>query len=159
MSDLHYVRAEEVAAIPVVSREVKHVVYGPLAHFQIAADVVLLFAHAGQSLIISEAAARVDQGAPPAMGRPTCSAVPQAFNQQTAAMSLDCCGARVYLDALTDDVVLWALPGSKLDQYCAEITVLTRASRTLTAFHSRRREDVEAGKKPTVRESLDRLLS
>ena len=31
MSGLDYVRAEEVAAIPVVQREVKHVVYGPLA--------------------------------------------------------------------------------------------------------------------------------
>src|SRR5947209_16419977 len=31
MSGLDYVRPEEVAAIPVVQREVKHVLYGPLA--------------------------------------------------------------------------------------------------------------------------------
>jgi len=93
------------------------------------------------------------------MGRPACAVIPQVVNHGYAAMSLGCCGARAYLDALTDDVALWALPGSKLDQYCEQILVLARANKTLTAFHKRRREDVEAGKRPTVRESLERLSS
>jgi uncharacterized protein (DUF169 family) len=159
MVDLDYVRAEEVAALPVISREIKLVVYGPLADSQIDPDVVLVFAHARQSLVLSEAVARIDNGSPPALGRPACAAVPQAFNRQTAAMSLGCCGARAYLDALTDDVAMWALPGGKLDQYCAEISVLARANKILTTFHIRRREDVEAGKRPTVRQSLARLSS
>ena len=33
MSGLDYVRDAEVAAIPVLQREVKHVVYGPLSDF------------------------------------------------------------------------------------------------------------------------------
>ena len=33
MSDLDYVRPDEVATIPVIEREVRHVVYGPLADF------------------------------------------------------------------------------------------------------------------------------
>jgi hypothetical protein len=74
-------------------------------------------------------------------------------------MSLGCCGARAYLDAMTDSVAMWALPASKLDRYCAEIAGLARANKTLTAFHSRRREDVESGKRPTVRQSLERLSS
>ena len=159
MSGLDYVRAEEVAAIPVVQREVSHVLYGPLADFPLDPEVVLLFAHARQGLILSEAVARVDKGVPPAMGRPACAVVPQVLNHGYAAMSLGCCGARAYLDALSDSVALWAFPGSKLDQYCAEITVLARANKTLTTFHTRRREDVESGKQPTVRQSLDRLLS
>ena len=159
MSDLDYVRAEEVAAIPVIEREVKHVVYGPLAECQIEADIVLIFALARQGLILSEAIARVDKGIPPALGRPACAVVPQAFNHGNAALSLGCCGARAYLDALTDGVAMWALPGVKLDQYCAEIAVLARANKTLTTFHARRREDVEAGKHPTVRQSLERLSS
>ena len=32
-------------------------------------------------------------------------------------------------------------------------------NKTLTAFHERRKEDIEAGKRPTVRESLERLSS
>jgi len=159
MSGLDYVRAEEVAALPVIKREVKHVVYGPLAEFPLDPEVVLLFAHARQGLIISEAVARVDNGVPPAMGRPACAVIPQVLNRGNAAMSLGCCGARAYLDALTDSMAMWAFPGVKIEQYCAEIVTLARANETLTLFHARRREDVEAGKQPTVRQSLERLSS
>ena len=130
MNDLDYVRPEEVAAIPVIKREVKHVVYGPLADFPLDPEVVLLFAHARQGLILSEAIARVDQGSPLVMGRPACAVVPQVVNHGNAAMSLGCCGARAYLDAITDSVAMWALPASKLDRYCAEIAVLARTKRS-----------------------------
>jgi uncharacterized protein (DUF169 family) len=159
MSGLDYVREEEVAAIPVVQRQVRHVVYGPLADFPLDPEVVLLFAHAAQGLILSEAVARVDKGMPPAMGRPACAVVPQVLNHGSAAMSLGCCGARAYLDTLTEGVAMWAFPGSKLEQYCAEMGVLSRANKTLTVFHARRREDVESGGRPTVRQSLERLSS
>ena len=159
MSGLDYVRADEVAAIPVVERAVKHIVYGPLAEFHSAPEVVLLFAHAQQGLIVSEAVSRVDKGLPLAMGRPACAVVPQVINQGRAAMSLGCCGARAYLDILADSVAMWAFPGKNLEQYCAEIVNLARANQTLATFHTRRKEDVAAGKRPTVRQSLDRLSS
>jgi uncharacterized protein (DUF169 family) len=159
MSGLDYVRAEEAAAIPVIKREVEHVMYGPLAAFPTDPEVVLIFAHARQSLIVSEAVARVDNATAPAMGRPACAAVPQALNGGNAALSLGCCGARAYLDALNDSVAMWVLPGAKLDRYCVEISTLARANEVLTTFHRRRREDVEEGKQPTVRESLERLSS
>ncbi|MDE0631603.1 MAG: DUF169 domain-containing protein [Caldilineaceae bacterium] len=157
MQGLDYVREEEVAAIPVLRQPVRHTVYGPLADFPLDADVVLLFAHAQQSLILTEAAARVDDGVPPAMGRPACAVVPQVRNGGRAAMSLGCCGARAYLDALSDDVALWALPGEKLEAYCKEIDGLARSNGILTVFHERRREDVAAGKRPSVQQSLERL--
>ena len=157
MTGLDYVRAEEVAAIPVVRREVKHALYGPLGEFPAEPDVVLLFANARQGLVLSEAMARVDGGVPPAMGRPACAALPQAVNNGVAAMSLGCCGARAYLDALSDDTALWALPGSRLGEYCEQIAVFANANRTLAMFHERRRADVEAGMRPTVQESLQRL--
>ena len=47
---------------------------------------------------------------PPAMGRPSCAVVPQAANSTGSAPSMGCCGARAYLDVLTDDV-LSAVPG------------------------------------------------
>jgi uncharacterized protein (DUF169 family) len=159
MGGLDYVRAEEVAAIPVVQREAKHVVYGPLTDFPVDPEVVLLFADARQGLILSEAAARVDKDVPPAMGRPACAVIPQVLNQGYAAMSLGCCGARAYLDALSDSVAMWAFPGTKLEQYCEQIAVLARANQTLTAFHTRRREDIQSGQRPTVRQSLERLSS
>ena len=159
MGGLDYVREEEVAAIPVLQHEARHVIYGPLADFPLDPEVVLLFADAQQGLILSEAAARIDKGMPPAMGRPACAVVPQVLNHGSAAMSLGCCGARAYLDALSDSVAMWAFPGSKLDQYCEQIAVLARANNTLMAFHERRRQDVESGQRPTVRQSLERLSS
>jgi uncharacterized protein (DUF169 family) len=159
MAGLDYVRAEEVAAIPVAPRRAQHIVYGPLADFPAPPEVVLLFADARQGLVITEAAARVDRGAPAAMGRPACAVIPQVLTQGVAAQSLGCCGARAYLDALSDGVALWAFPAAKLEDYCKEIETLASANQTLTVFHGRRREDVEAGKRPTVKESLARLSS
>lgn len=159
MIGLDYVREEEIAAIPVLQRDVKHVVYGPLSEFPVAPDIVLLFAHAEQGLVLAEAAARVDGGAPPAMGRPACAIVSHVLNGGRAAESLGCCGARAYLDALTNNVALWAFPATKLDQYCDQIGVLARANKTLTKFHERRRADVESGERPSVRLSLQRLSS
>lgn len=157
MIGLDYVREEEVAAIPVIQNEVKHVVYGPLADFSIEPEVILLFADAQQGLILSEATTRVDGGIPPAMGRPACAVVPHVHNSGNAAMSLGCCGARAYLDAFSDGVALWTLPANKLQQYCSEIDTLARANKTLSAFHQRRRSDVRSGERPTVEESLQRL--
>ena len=157
MMGLDYVREEEVSAIPVLGREAKHAVYGPLREFALEPDVVLLFTDSRQGLVLSEAVARVDGEVAPAMGRPACAAVPHAVNAGTAAMSLGCCGARTYLDALSDDVAMWALPGSRLGEYSEDIEVLAEANRTLAAFHERRRQDVESGERPTVRESLARL--
>ena len=88
MTGLDYIREEEVAAIPVMQREVKHALYGPLANFRVYPEVILLFAHAQQGLILSETVERVDGGVPPAMGRPACAVVPQVLNHGHAAMSL-----------------------------------------------------------------------
>ena len=157
MMGLDYVREEEVAAIPVLQREAGHALYGPLAEFPTEPDVVLLFADSRQGLVLSESLGRVDGGVPAAMGRPACAALPRAFNQGIAAMSLGCCGARAYLDALSDDIALWALPGGRLTGYCEQIETFANANRTLTSFHERRKADVDAGGRPTVQESLQRL--
>lgn len=157
MADMTYVRPEDVARIPVLQDPKPHVVYAPLGGTPLDPDVVLLFADGRQGLVISEAVDQVDGDTPPALGRPACAVVPQAMNTQRAALSLGCCGARAYLDALTDDVALWALPGAKLQAYVERIVALTSANDTLAKFHALRRADIEAGKKPTVAESLERL--
>lgn len=153
-ADLGYVREQDIATIPVLKHRFAHVVYGPLASAPLPPDVVLLFGKAGQMLILSEASQQVEGGLPPAMGRPACAIVPQAFNTGRAALSLGCCGARAYLDILTDEVALWAIPGSKLNLYVERVGALAKANSVLTTFHQRRRDDVEDGKSPNIRESL-----
>lgn len=157
MADLDYVRPEEVARIPVLDRSAKVVVYSPLASAPLPPDVVVLFARSDQSLILSEAAMQVDGAVAPAMGRPACAMIPQAKNSGRAAMSLGCCGARAYLDALTPEVALWTLPGARIADYAERISSLAKANATLASFHVLRRADVEKGLSPTVGESLERL--
>ena len=153
-ADLTYVRDEDVAQIPVLNRRPKFVVYGPLANAPAMPDVVLLFAQASQTLVLSEAAQQIDGGATPALGRPACAIVPQASNTGKAALSLGCCGARAYLDVLTDDVALFAIPGAKLDQFAARIEALANANRILTRFHTVRRQQVASGATPTAAETM-----
>jgi uncharacterized protein (DUF169 family) len=157
MSEMTYVREEDVAAIPRLEREAKHVIYAPLASTPVAPDVVMLFAHSQQGLVLSEAVQQVERQLTPALGRPACAIVPQVVNTGRAALSLGCCGARAYLDGLTDDVALWALPASQLDAYAERIAALAGANSTLATFHQLRRQDVEAGGRPTIDESLSRL--
>jgi uncharacterized protein (DUF169 family) len=156
--DLGYVRTEDMPFIPVLElpskKAAKVVVYGPLASIPVQPDVVLLFVQADQTLILSEASQQLENGLPPAMGRPACGVIPQAFNTGRTALSLGCCGARAYLDVLTPDVALYAIPGSKLAAFTERVAALAAANSVLTQFHTLRRRDVEAGKHPTVKESL-----
>jgi uncharacterized protein (DUF169 family) len=157
MANLEYARDEDLALIPVLNRSPQQVVYAPLAETPLPPDVVLLFAHASQGLIIAEAIQQVEMGIPPALGRPACAVIPQVANSGRAALSLGCCGARAYLDALTDDVALWALPGAQLEAYVEKVAKLSKANDLLTTFHSLRRQDVATGQTPTYGESLARL--
>jgi uncharacterized protein (DUF169 family) len=157
MAEMTYVRDEDVAQIPRLEAQTRYVIYSPLAEAPMAPDVVMLFAHSAQGLVIAEAAQQVEGAVAPALGRPACAIVPQVINTGRAAVSLGCCGARAYLDSLSDAIALWALPGSGLDAYVERIEALAGANSTLAKFHMLRRQDVEAGAQPTFEESLARL--
>ncbi len=135
--DLGYLRSEDLANIPVLKQEAKYVTYAPLATTPVPPAAVLLFANSRQSLAITEAVQQVQPSVP--------------------ALSLGCCGARAYLDVMTDDFALWALPGERIADYAARIQVLAQANQILTQFHQLRRADVETGKSPSIKESLARL--
>jgi len=157
LADLTYVRPEDVAAIPVLASQPKHVIYGPLAEIPIAPDVVLLFVQADRALILSEASQQLEGGFPPAMGRPACAIIPQAHNTGRSAVSLGCCGARAYLDVLTPDIALYAIPGPSMAAFAERVAALSKANGILTKFHEIRRKAADAGEKPTVQESLSEL--
>ena len=154
MDSLHHVKKEDLLQIPVLEQETKVVVYSPLSETPLLPDVVLIFVNSRQGLVIAEAVQQLETAVPPVLGRPACAIVPQVINNDQAALSLGCCGARAYLDTFSDDITLWALPGKKLMHYADRIMNLTKANETLTVFHSIRRRDVEAGLEPTIVESL-----
>ena len=155
--DLGYVRPEDIPQIPVLQSSSKYVIYAPLADAPLPPDVVLLFVSANQTLVLSEATQQVESQTPPAMGRPACAVVPQVINTGQAALSLGCCGARAYLDTLSDAVAIFAIPGAKLEAYVQRIEILTKANNILSQFHRIRRESIVAGNRPTIQESLTAL--
>jgi uncharacterized protein (DUF169 family) len=158
-SQLGYVREEDLPMIPVLETQPAYIIYAPLARSPLPPDVVLLFVNANQTLILSEAAQQVEHQNAPAMGRPACAVVPQVMNTGRAALSLGCCGARAYLDILTDSVALFAVPGEKLEVYTQRIEALTKANTVLSRFHKIRRGDIGAGHAPTIQESLKAMES
>jgi uncharacterized protein (DUF169 family) len=158
-ADLSYVREQDLAMIPVLAAKPKHVIYGPLASIPVDPAVVLLFVRADQTLLLSEASQQIEQGLPPAMGRPACAVIPQASNTGRSALSLGCCGARAYLDVLSNEVALYAIPGVSLGAFAERIAALANANEILAKFHTIRRRDIESGKSPTIQESLVALQS
>jgi uncharacterized protein (DUF169 family) len=156
-AELEYVRPEDLAAIPVLASRSRYVVYGPLAEFPVPADVVLLFVRVSQTLILSEAAQQAEGGIPPAMGRPACAVIAQAANSGRGALSLGCCGARAYLDILTGDVALFAIPGPHAPAVAERVAVLAKANTVLSGFHEIRRAAVARGEVPSVRQSLEAM--
>ena len=151
---LGYVREQDIPQIPVLKHRPQAVIYGPLSQVPLPPDVVLLFVNADQTLVLSEASQQLEGGLPPAMGRPACAVVPQALNNNQTALSLGCCGARAYLDILTPGVAVYAIPGKKVEAFTERVTALASANTILSVFHTLRRRDVEAGKHPSVQESL-----
>ena len=154
---LGYVREADIATIPVLQSQYRHVVYSPLAETPLTPDIVILFVDANQTLILSEATQQVENANAPAMGRPACAVVPQVMNTGRAALSLGCCGARAYLDTLTDGMAIFAIPGAKLEAYTQRIEELAKANAVLSKFHALRRREIAAGLTPTVGESLEAL--
>jgi uncharacterized protein (DUF169 family) len=156
-ADLGYVRPQDIPTIPVLAQRPHRVIYAPLADTPAAPDVVLLFVRPDQTLILSEASQSLEGGFAPAMGRPACAVIPQVANTGRSALSLGCCGARAYLDALTDDVAVYALPGAAVAEYARRVSELASANGVLMSFHTLRRRDIEAGGTPTIQQSLERL--
>jgi uncharacterized protein (DUF169 family) len=157
--DLGYVRPQDLPLIPVLASRSKYVVYGPLAQTTAPPDVVLFFVNSNQTLVLSEAVQQVEAGNPPAMGRPACAVVPQVVNTGRAALSLGCCGARAYLDVLTDDVALFAFPGARIHLYAERIVALAGANQVLSRFHHMRRRDVDRGEMLTIQQSLEVFMA
>ena len=78
MTGLGYVTGDEVAQIPVMETNHSNVTYGPLNEAQTQPTLILVVADAAQGLTLTEAVARVDGQAPPAMGRPAWHSCPKS---------------------------------------------------------------------------------
>jgi uncharacterized protein (DUF169 family) len=139
MFDLGYVRPEEVPQIPRLAKAPAVVVYSPLGDVQATPDVVLFACQPQSAMLLNEAANRagVASGAP-ALGRPTCMALPASL-QHGAIFSLGCIGNRVYT-GLGEDQMYFVVRGQDSETVADALEVVNSANAALNDYAIGRRQ-------------------
>jgi uncharacterized protein (DUF169 family) len=141
MFELGYVRPEEVPQIPRLAKTPAAIVYAPLGEAPVAPDVVLFACQPAAAMLLNEAALRAGKGAGmPALGRPTCMALPASL-EHGAVMSLGCIGNRVYT-GLGEGEMYIVLRGSDLAAVAEALAVITGANAALTDYAQGRRSQL-----------------
>jgi uncharacterized protein (DUF169 family) len=139
MSDIGYIRMEEIPGVFQLSAPPKVIVYSPLAEAPVPPAVVLASGKPGRIMMLAEAATRAGAMSKlPLLGRPTCMAIPAAVSNG-AVLSSGCIGNRVYTDIGEDELYV-VLRGSDLERIGAELDTIVAANLTLTAYHRERRQ-------------------
>jgi uncharacterized protein (DUF169 family) len=141
MFDLGYVKPEEVPQIPRLPKAPAAIVYAPLGEAPIAPDVVLFGCRPSAAMLLNEAAnhAGVETGAP-ALGRPTCMALPASL-QHGAILSLGCIGNRVYT-GLGEDELYFVLRGTDLAAVADALRTISSANAALNDYARGRRSQL-----------------
>ena len=138
MVELQYIDMEEVGQLPQLSGGFGFAVYAPLAAADFEPDVVVLSGNPRQMMVLAEAAhAAGISNASSMVGRPTCAALPAAFQSQRVVTNLGCIGNRVYTE-LSDDELYFVVPGAQLGTLVERLRVLSSANRELAGFHAGR---------------------
>jgi uncharacterized protein (DUF169 family) len=139
MFELGYVKPEEVPQIPRLAKPPAVVVYSPLGNAPATPDVVLFACKPQAAMLLNEAANRagVASGAP-ALGRPTCMALPASL-QHGAILSLGCIGNRTYT-GLGEDQMYFVLRGKDLTAVADALEVVVGANAALRDYAKGRRE-------------------
>jgi uncharacterized protein (DUF169 family) len=138
MTQIGYVKMEEVPGIPRLAKTPNAVVYAPLADSPMEPDVVLFAGLGSQIMLLQEAALRAGCAAAiPMLGRPTCMALPAAM-AHGAVVSSGCIGNRVYT-GLGDGEMYVVIPGKDLSRIADELETVANANAQLAQYHQSRR--------------------
>lgn len=141
MFDLGYVKPEEVPQIPRMPLTPAAIVYAPLGDAPVAPDVVLFACKPAAAMLLNEAANRAGVASgTPALGRPTCMALPASL-QHGAILSLGCMGNRVYT-GLGEDEMYFVLRGKDLAAVADALGVITSANNALQDYAQGRRSQL-----------------
>jgi uncharacterized protein (DUF169 family) len=141
MFDLGYVKPEEVPQIPRLPKTPAAILYSPLGDSPTDPDVVLFACKPSAAMLLNEAAGRAGVASGlPALGRPTCMALPATL-AHGSIMSLGCIGNRVYT-GLGEDEMYLVLRGSDLTKIADALGVITSANSALQQYAAGRRKDL-----------------
>jgi uncharacterized protein (DUF169 family) len=138
MSDIGYIRMEEIPGVFHLSTTPQVVMYAPLGDTTLPPSAVIVAGKPARVMMLSEAATRAGaSSALPMLGRPTCMAIPASI-ANGAVLSSGCIGNRVYTE-IGDDELYAVLRGSDLERIAGEIDTIQSANQTLTGYHQDRR--------------------
>ena len=141
MFDLGYVKPQEVPQIPRLSKAPVAILYAPLADATTQPDVVLFALRPAGAMLLQEAAARAGVGSgAPALGRPTCMALPASLEHGTVT-SLGCIGNRVYT-GLGENEMYVVLRGKDLPAVAEALKTIAHANTALYDYAKGRREQL-----------------
>ena len=142
MSDIGYIRMEEVPGVPQLPTTPVAIVYAPLGDTPVDPDVVMVSGTPASLMLLHEAALRAGTAITPLLGRPTCMAVPAALAGGVAS-SLGCIGNRVYTD-VDGGALYTAIAGKDLAAIAGQLETVKSANATLADFHQGRRATLTA---------------
>ena len=135
MTELKYIKQEEIPLIPHRTEPMRFAVYAPLPAATFVPDVVIFRGNARQIMLVSEAARAAGVGdATPVMGRPACAMIPQSAATHASVTSVGCIGNRVYT-GLRDDELYITVPGSAVGKVLDQIATVLEANIALEQFH------------------------
>ena len=141
MFELNYVKPEEIPTIPRLAKAPVAIIYAPLGAAPFAPDVALFSCRPSVAMLLNEAANRagVASGAP-ALGRPTCMALPASL-QHGAIVSLGCIGNRIYT-GLGDDEMYVVFRGRDLADIADALDTVVSANLALNAYATGQRKQL-----------------
>jgi uncharacterized protein (DUF169 family) len=141
MFDLGYVKPEEVPQIPRLAKGPKAILYSPLGEAVAEPDVVLFACKPAGAMLLQEAANRAGAGTgAPALGRPTCMALPASLQHGTIT-SLGCIGNRVYT-GLAEDELYVVIRGKDLAGVAEALQTIETANAALQNYAKGRRQEL-----------------
>ena len=141
MFDLGYVKPEEVPQIPRLAKAPAAVLYAPLGESPVAPDVVLFACRPSAAMLLNEAAGRAGVGSGiPALGRPTCMALPATL-AHGSILSLGCMGNRFYT-GLGEYEMYLVLRGRDLGAVADALGVIVGANAALNDYAKGRRSQL-----------------
>jgi uncharacterized protein (DUF169 family) len=138
MTELKYIKKDEIPLIPHRTEPMRFAVYSPLAAATVSPDVVIFRGNARQIMLLSEAAraAGVFDMAT-VMGRPSCAMLPQVVGTQSGVAGIGCIGNRVYA-GLEDNELYLTVPGESVGRVLECLETVLAANIALEQFHQNR---------------------
>lgn len=143
MSEVGYLPASEIGAIPQIRRAAAGIVYGPLADFPLTADCAVVWATPAQAMVLGEALRTTswkgtEVETTTLFGRPACGAVARTVNAQSESLSLGCAGMRTFTE-VAPALALFVIPGQVLPTLADALGRMMASNEQMLSYYRARK--------------------